>query len=88
MALGALRADVLGLVFRSMTLSVGGGIAVGVLLAVVLHTVLAHLTSATEQGYLALLLAIVVLATVAVVASGIPARRAARIEPMEALRYE
>ncbi|MBB5055710.1 putative permease [Granulicella aggregans] len=88
MALGALHADVLGLVFRSMTVSVGGGVAVGVLLALSLHKLLAHLSSDTEQGYLALLLAIVVLTTVALVASGIPARRAVKIEPMEALRYE
>jgi predicted permease len=88
MALGALRGDVLGLVFRATAVSVGIGVAAGVVLTFLLHKLLAQLASATAPGYLPLLLAISILAAVALIASAIPARRAASIEPMEALRYE
>jgi len=88
MALGALRGHVLGLVFRSTAVSVGGGVAVGVVLTVALHRVLARASSGSAEGFDALAVAVVVLGLVALAASGVPARRATRIEPMEALRYE
>jgi len=88
MALGALHSDVLGLVFRATATSVGSGVAAGVVLTLLLHKLLAQVSSGNTEGYLALSVAIAVLAAVAIIASGIPARRAASIEPMEALRYE
>ena len=88
MALGALRGHVLGLVFRSTGVSVGAGVAAGLILTLVLRKALAHWASITATDAWALLIALAVLVTVAIVASGIPARRASRIEPMEALRYE
>ena len=89
MALGALRGNVLALVFRSLAVSVGGGIVFGAVLSLILRRVLAHVGQGggARDGY-ALVLALVVLGLVALVASGVPARRATRIEPMEALRYE
>ncbi|WP_419805045.1 ADOP family duplicated permease [Terriglobus sp.] len=90
MALGALRSDVLRLVARSTAVSLGVGAALGVVLSVVLLRVLASLlggaSGSREVG--ALLLAVGLLAVVAAVAAGLPSRRATRIEPMEALRYE
>lgn len=88
MALGALRGHVIGLVFRSTAIPVAVGVAGGIALTLALRQVLQHLASASPIDAGAMLLAVGVLALVAFVASGIPARRAAQIEPMEALRYE
>jgi predicted permease len=88
MALGALRSHVIGLVFRSTALPVGSGIAGGVILTLALRKVLEHLASVSPIDGWAVAVSIAVLAAVALTASGIPASRAARIEPMEALRYE
>jgi putative ABC transport system permease protein len=88
MALGALRGHVIGLVLRSTAVPVGCGVAGGIALTLVLRQVLQHLASASPIDGLAMATAVGVLAAVAFAASGIPARRAARVDPMEALRYE
>jgi len=88
MALGALRGHVIGLVFRSTAVPVAAGVAGGIALTLALRQVLQHLASASPIDAWAMIVAVTVLAAVAFAASGIPARRAARIEPMEALRYE
>jgi predicted permease len=88
MALGAPRGSVLSLVVRSTTTSVAVGGASGILLTILLQRGLAHWATATEQTALPLLGAIAILASVALIASGIPARRATQVDPMEALRYE
>jgi ABC-type antimicrobial peptide transport system permease subunit len=88
MALGALRWDVIALVLRSTAVPVGSGVAAGIALTLVLRKALAHWASASPIDVSAVTIAVGVLAAVAVIASGLPARRAARIEPMEALRYE
>ncbi len=69
-------------------MSVGVGIAAGFVLTLLLRKVLADLLAVNANETLALMIATVVLAVVALVATAIPARRAASIDPMEALRYE
>jgi predicted permease len=88
MALGAPRGSVLELVVRSAVTSVGTGVAIGILLTILLQKGLAHWAAATNQTFAPLLFAVAILASVVLIASGIPARRATQVEPMEALRYE
>jgi len=88
MALGAPRSNVLGLVMRATIFSVGTGVAIGLVLTIALQRLLAHFAPESVQSFVPLVAAISLLAAVALVASGIPARRATKIEPIEALRYE
>jgi len=89
MALGAQRVDVLQLVLREGMLLVGVGLILGVPLAFagsrVLHSFLFGLKSTDP---LSLVAAVLLLAIVAAVAGFVPARRAAKVDPMVALRYE
>jgi predicted permease len=89
MALGARRGDVLQLVLREGMLLVAIGLLAGIPLALagsrLLHSFLFGLNSTDP---LSLITVILLLAIVAAVAGFIPARRAARIDPMVALRYE
>jgi len=92
MALGAQRGHVLGIVFRATTASVAGGVVAGLVLALALNRALAHWADGSVQGTgsdpLLLLGAAVLLGGVASLACLIPARRAAQIDPMVALRCE
>jgi len=89
MALGAQQGDVVQLVLREGMLLVGVGLAIGVPLALasspVLHNFLFGLRSTDP---LSLAVVVLLLAVVSVLAAFIPARRAAKIDPMVALRYE
>jgi putative ABC transport system permease protein len=89
MALGAKQTDVLGFVIRQgLTLTlVGLGIGVVVSLALTrLMESLLYGVSATDP--LTLVLISLLLAIVAIFATYLPARRATRVDPMIALRYE
>jgi len=89
MALGAQRADVMALVLKEGMLIVGLGIAIGIVAAEGFAKSLASLlygVSAMDLASFAAAAAVLMMAAVA--ACWIPARRAMRIEPMEALRYE
>jgi predicted permease len=89
MALGASRGNVVGIILRQMTVLLGAGLGIGVVLA----------SAATRAGS-ALLFglrpndpptfagAAAILIGVALLASFVPAQRASRVDPMVALRYE
>jgi putative ABC transport system permease protein len=89
MALGAVRRDVLGLVVRQGFALAAVGLAIGVAGALALTRVLGSLlfsVSATDPAVFAGIVAL--LAVIALVACYLPARRAARVDPMVALRHE
>ncbi|HZZ38605.1 MAG TPA: ADOP family duplicated permease [Acidobacteriaceae bacterium] len=88
-ALGAKRADVLRLVLQSSAISVTVGALIGIVASLAAGRALSHIvTSGRTSNLLPLLLGMLVLGVSALIASVIPARRATRIEPLEALRYE
>jgi predicted permease len=87
-ALGANRGHVLGLVFRSTVVSVGGGILAGVALTLALNKVMANWAAESSRDPLLVFGATCVLSLVATLACAIPAWRAAGVDPMKAIRYE
>ena len=89
MALGAERKSVLWLVLREVALMVIAGVAIGLPIAVALSRVVqSQLFALSAHDPIALVGAATLLTTVALVAGYLPARRATRVDPMLALRYE
>jgi predicted permease len=88
MALGAPRSHVLRIVFTSMGVSVGAGIAAGLVLAVALNKVLAQWAESSARDPLVLLAVTLLLGAAGLLACAVPARRASQADPMTALRYE
>ena len=89
MALGATRKDIMLMVFRQgscLTLmGLGCGLVVGLAVAHLLRSMIINVSPVDPVSIIA---TIAVLALASFLAGLIPALRAARIEPMEALRYE
>jgi predicted permease len=89
MALGAGKGRVIFLVLREMGLMVAAGMAVGALLTAFLtRFVASRLYGLSALDPVTIFLAACILVIVAAVAGYVPAWRAARVNPMTALRYE
>ena len=89
MALGAERKSVVALVMRGAMMQAGVGLAIGIPVALVcVRFVKTQLYEITNADASVLAVAIVTLAVAACIAGMIPARRAASIDPMRALRVE
>ena len=89
LALGADRRDVLGMVIREGARLVIVGVAVGLLAASCLTRLLRNqLFGVSPTDPVVLAEVVLVLLAVALLACFLPARRATRVDPMEALRYE
>jgi len=89
MALGAQRSDMLQMILRQSFSVVAIGLAIGLLAALALTRLMASLlygVSAHDFSIYAFVL--FVLSAAALVASYLPARRAMKVDPMVALRYE
>jgi predicted permease len=89
MALGANRGNVVALVLRGASWQVGLGLAIGIPAALLGgHFMAGQLYGVKTYDPLTLAAAVLILSAFAAVAGFIPARRAASIEPMKALRTE
>jgi putative ABC transport system permease protein len=89
MALGARPADVLALILRQSGLLVLAGVVLGLAAALALTRLMETLVfDVKPSDPMTYVLTPLVLLSVAFLASYLPARRAARVDPMEALRYE
>jgi putative ABC transport system permease protein len=89
MALGATRGDVLKLVVREGMTLAASGMALGVIAALGLTRLLASLLYGVRPADASTVVVVsLALGGVAFLASYVPARRATRVEPIHALRYE
>ncbi len=89
MALGAESRNVLGMILREGMILAGIGVCIGLAVSLVLTRILRSLLfSVTASDPVTFICAAVLLIIVALLACYLPARRAAKIDPIEALRYE
>jgi putative ABC transport system permease protein len=89
MALGATRTTILGLVLRQGLLTAAIGVALGVVASFAVTRAMGSLLfGLTPTDPLTFAAVTVLLLFVGALASYVPARRATRVDPMVALRYE
>jgi putative ABC transport system permease protein len=89
MALGATRRSVAQLILRQGSMVIGTGLGVGLLLAVAMgRWVKSFLYQVQPLDVLTYVSVVVALSTIGLIAALLPARKAASIEPMQALRED
>ena len=89
LSVGATRADVLRLVLGRAAMLIGAGTCLGLAGSALLVRLIARLLFGTAPLDVLTFAAVpLVLGAVALAASYVPARRATRVDPMVALRYE
>ena len=89
LALGAQRADIIRMILRECLAAVVAGVAVGLAGALALTRLVAGLLfGVAPRDPFSIVVAAAAMLSVALLAAAIPARRASRVEPMTALRYE
>ena len=89
MALGARRANVQLLIFRQEFVVVAAGLATGCMATLLLLRILRGKIAGLDfESWTQLVIPVFVVCITAAVACYIPARRAAKVDPMVALRYE
>jgi putative ABC transport system permease protein len=89
LSVGAMQRDVLRLVLGRAVLLIGAGLGLGLVGAIVLVRLIASLLyNVAPLDPLTFVAVPLLLSAVALIASYIPARRATRVDPMVALRYE
>jgi putative ABC transport system permease protein len=89
MSLGASRGAILAMVLGESLALLGVGVAIGIVLALITARAAASMLFGLKPyDAVTLIVATVSLTLVAVAASYVPAIRAARVDPMEALRHE
>lgn len=89
MAIGAVRGDILRMILREVLLLVAIGVAVAIPVSIACGKLISGMlfeVSATDPVVIAVASSILI--AVAAIAGFLPARRAARVDPMTALRYE
>ncbi|MGH9451104.1 MAG: ABC transporter permease, partial [Terriglobia bacterium] len=89
MALGAQRGDILWMVLRETLLLIGIGVAIGVPCALAASKLVSRMLFGLKStDPVTIGIATAVMLAVAVLAGYLPARRASRVDPLVALRYE
>jgi ABC-type antimicrobial peptide transport system permease subunit len=88
MALGAKAGDVVRIVLAATFVNVGVGLAAGLALSAAFDRIAAKWVTESSRDPMILAGVTVLLVAVAGLACVAPARRAASVDPMEALRYE
>jgi putative ABC transport system permease protein len=89
MALGASRRDVLGMVISQASKLAAIGLGIGLVMALALAGIISKMLFGVHPSDpLTFACILLLLTAVALLASYIPARRAAKVDPMVALRYE